>query len=66
MAYRWQILRSAVEQEILFPTEECYLSYLRTLDAKREPYKVVSESKKDDGSMVVIMRKRYNNTIFME
>lgn len=66
MAYKWRILRSAVEQEILFPSEACYKAYLDTLNKKGEPYSIVSEKASDNGEYIVIMRKRYNYTTFLK
>ena len=61
MAYSWQILRAAVEQEILFPSRKAYEAYIDGLKRKGMPYEIVDDSKKmADGAMVVIMRKRYN------
>ena len=64
MAYSWRILRSAVEQEILFPSEAVYEDYLLKLCQKDEPFEIVSEMAKADGSYIVVMRKRYNNNPF--
>lgn len=66
MAWSWKILQSAVEQEILFPSEKCYEDYLALLKTKNEPYRIVSQKKQQDGTMIVVMRKRYNNTKFMK
>ena len=48
MGNPWRILKAAVEQEILFPSENCYKDYLTKLDQKNEPYEI----------------KRYNNNLF--
>lgn len=66
MAYRWKILRSAVEQEILFPSRKNYEDYKADLDKKKEPFEVVCEKDLADGSVVAIMRKRYNYTAFLK
>lgn len=60
MAYNWQILRAAVEQEILFPSRKAYNDYIDSLERKGRPFEVLSADVRPDGSMVVIMRKRYN------
>ena len=60
MSYNWQILRAAVEQEILFPSRKAYEAYIDGLERKGMPYEVLGEHEKLDGSMVVLMRKRYN------
>lgn len=60
MSYNWQILRAAVEQEILFPSRSAYEAYIDGLNRKDMPYEVIGEHERMDGSMVVLMRKRYN------
>lgn len=60
MSYNWKILRAAVEQEILFPNRKAYEKYIVGLQRNGMPYEVVSEAEQYDGTMVVIMRKRYN------
>ena len=66
MAYRWEILRSAVEQEILFPSEKDYEEYLANyFIAKELPFEIVDEQENVDGTMTVIMRKPYNNNEFL-
>lgn len=67
MAYRWKILRGAVEQEILFPSEKDYEEYLeRYFVAKDLPFEIVDEQENEDGTYTVIMRKPYNNNAFLQ
>lgn len=66
MAWKWKIVRGAVEQEILFPSMDEFERYLQYLDIKRQDYQVISKSKpSNDGSVLVVMRKRYNQNKFM-
>lgn len=60
MGYKWQILRAAVEQEILFPNRKVYEAYIDELKRKRMPHEVLGKHERLDGSVVVLMRKRYN------
>lgn len=60
MAYSWQILRAAVEQEILFPSRKVYEEYISSMERKGMPYEVIGEHERLDGTVVVLMRKRYN------
>ena len=60
MGYNWQILRAAVEQEIQFPSRKAYEDYIGSLKRKEMPYEVLGEHERLDGTMVVLMRKRYN------
>ena len=60
MARKWSILRAAVEQEIAFPSREVFDAYIAGLDRKGEPYQVGSVSEHADGTLTVLMRKRYN------
>lgn len=65
MAYKWTILKAAVEQEILFPSIRNYEEYKKKLERKDEPYEVISETPQDDNSIIVTMRKRYNYNAFL-
>lgn len=66
MAYRWKILRSAVEQEILFPSKEIYEDYkVKYFVEKHLPFQIVDEKENEDGTYIVIMRKPYNFTEFL-
>lgn len=60
MGYNWQILRAAVEQEILFPNLIAVNHYLAGLDRKGMPYEVLEWHEHPDETVVVLMRKRYN------
>lgn len=60
MAWSWRILRAAVEQEILFPNRGVFDSYIVGLKRKDEPHEVLSVNENEDGSVTVVMRKRYN------
>ena len=60
MAWSWKILRAAVEQEILFPSADIFDKYINGLQRKNEPFEISSKVENDDGSLTVIMRKRYN------
>lgn len=65
MAYRWTILKAAVEQEILFPNKACYDAYILSLTIKGEPFEVSSVCENADGTVTATMRKRYNNNLFL-
>lgn len=54
----WEIQQAVVEQEIRFPSESEFESFLRKLDYNYEPYKVVSKNF-DNGALYVIIRRRY-------
>ena len=54
-----------MEQEILFPSEKVYETYLSELVRKEEPFEIVTEQENEDGTMTVVMRKRYNNNEFL-
>ena len=67
MAWSWKILRSAVEQEILFPSKKEYEKYIENYFYKKSiPCEVVSEYEQNDGTYIVVMRKPYNNAKFLE
>ncbi len=65
MAYSWKILKAAVEQEILFPSKACYDAYIHTLTLKSEPFEVSSVSNNADDTVTAVIRKRYNNNLFL-
>lgn len=60
MGWSWRILRAAVEQEILFPTVDIFNTYIKGLQKRNEPFEITSKIENEDGSLTVIMRKRYN------
>ena len=60
MAWSWRILRAAVEQEILFPSRDVFDGYIKSLEKKEEPFEVLTVTDNADGSVTVLMRKRYN------
>lgn len=64
MAYKWRILRSAVEQEILFPSETDYENYLAKFHRDKIPYEIVDETENEDGTYTAVLRKPYNNNEF--
>lgn len=60
MAWSWKILRAAVEQEILFPSKESLESYIDLLKQRDEPFEINNVQENGDGTLTVVMRKRYN------
>lgn len=60
MAYNWKILKAAVEQEILFPSKESFDACLQRLIQRNEPFQVLNAVQNEDGTVTVLMRKRYN------
>ena len=55
-----RIQSACLEQTILFELTEELKHYKSELDRKRIPYKVVSETAHPDGSVVIKLKKRYN------
>ena len=60
MSNVWKIMRAAVEQEILFPSRKAYNDYIDGLERKGMPFEVLSANVSQHGTMLVIIRKRYN------
>lgn len=56
--FTWEVQSAVVEQEIRFRDETHLHEFLRKLDYKYEPYKVVSK-RFDNGNLYVIIRRRY-------
>ena len=65
MAYGWKIQKAAVEQVILFPLVLCLRAYVDGLCRKGEPYEIISKTTNEDGSITVVIRKRYNQNEFL-
>lgn len=65
MAYNWKILKAAVEQVVLFPSEWSFRAYFTELAKKGAPYEIVSKATNDDGTMTVVVRKQYNQNEFL-
>ena len=60
MARNWLILRAAVEQEILFPSQKALDDYVAKLEVENFPHQLIRSTVKEDGTVVALMRKRYN------
>lgn len=60
MSNVWKIMRAAVEQEILFPSRKAYNDYIDGLERKGMPFEVIAAEYSDNGTVLVLMRKRYN------
>lgn len=65
MAWNWKILKGAVEQAILFPSEKDLREYITKLTEKKMSYEIVCKTYNADGSLTVVMRKPYNNNEFL-
>ena len=63
MGYNWSILEAAVEQYILFPSEECYRQHISSLAAKGKAYEVDWKRSHEDGSVTAVIRKQYNHIV---
>lgn len=55
-----RIQSACLEQTILFEQPDELRHYKAELDRKRIPYKVLSESAQPDGSVLLRLKKRYN------
>lgn len=56
-----RILRAAVEQEIFFPDDRTLDAYIDKMNNNGIQIEIVSEKEnKKDGSLIVVLRKRYN------
>lgn len=65
MGYGWKILKAAVEQVVLFPSLLSLQAYVDGLCRKGEPYEIVRRTDNEDGSVTVVIRKRYNQNEFL-
>lgn len=60
MPRNWTIIRAAVEQEILFPSQKALDDYIAKLEADNFPHQLIHSTVQEDGTVVALMRKRYN------
>lgn len=65
MAYNWKIVKAAVEQIILFPSEQVFETYCCKLTCKQEPFEIKGKKINPDGTVTAIFRKRYNQNDFL-
>lgn len=65
MGYKWSILEAAVEQYIMFPSEEAYRQHVSGLAARGRAYEVVWKTSHEDGTVTAVIRKQYNHTEFL-
>lgn len=65
MAYSWKIIKAAIEQVVLFPSKLTLNAYFSELARKGEPYEIVRKTCNDDGTVTVVVRKRYNQNEFL-
>ena len=59
-----KILEACIEQKIRFNSETEWLVFHRELKAGKKAYEILNEKKSSDGSVVVHLRKQYNNNKF--
>ena len=59
-----KILTAWIEQKIQFDSEMEWVAFHHDLKTGKKAYEVLSETKEPDGSMVVHLRRQYNNNSF--
>lgn len=64
MAYRWKIVRAAVEQEISFPSADVMAAYLDRVEDRGECCQILKQETLSDGSIIAVVRKNYNHNEF--
>ena len=63
-----RIQKACLTQTVIFSAyarkliEEEYKKYIKKLDVSRTKYQLLSEHKNDDGSIVIEIKKQYNNS----
>ena len=66
MGYGWKILKAAVEQVVLFPSQLAFQAYCSGLAQKcGGTYEIVSKTENDNGTVTVVLRKPYNQNEFL-
>lgn len=61
-----KILSAWIEQFIEFSSEMEWVAFHHDLKNGRKAYEVMSEEKHSDGSMLIHLRRQYNNNKFPE
>lgn len=64
MSRKWTILKAAVEQEISFPSEEVFKEYVARMNNGRSVLQVVEYNRQNNGSIIAVVRRSYNNNEF--
>lgn len=59
-----KILSAWIEQKIQFDSEMEWVAFHHDLKNGRKAYEVLNEMKQSDGSMIVHLRRQYNNNQF--
>lgn len=65
MAYKWKIIKAAVEQLVAFPSETDLNNYIKKLDNNKYAYEIVHKTQQEDGALTVLIRKQYNYNEFL-
>lgn len=65
MGYSWSILEAAVEQYIMFPTEQAYRQHISSLAASGKTYEVIWKHSHECGTVTAVIRKQYNQCEFL-
>ncbi len=61
-----KILEACIEQILQFDSEMEWIAFHHNLKTGRKAYEVLSEEKQIDGSVIVHIKKQYNNNKFSE
>lgn len=61
-----KILEAWIEQKIQFDSKTEWLTFYHDLKNGKKAYEVVSEEKRSDGSVLVHIRRQYNNNKFQK
>jgi len=54
-----RIMHACLEQTNIFETREEYETYLAQLKRKKAVFKIVSETTREDGAVIVAVKKQY-------
>lgn len=61
-----KILEACIEQILQFDNEMEWIAFHHNLKTGRKAYEVLSEEKQIDGSVIVHIKKQYNNNKFLK
>lgn len=61
-----KILEAWIEQKLQFPSEMEWIAFYHDLKNGRKAYEVLKEEKCSDGSVLIQLRKQYNNNKFQK
>lgn len=61
-----KILEACIMQRIRFDTDSEYMQFVKSLNDSKKDYNIDIEETSSDGSIVVLVRRQYNDNQFLK